>query len=1225
MPARDPLISPRRNLPQSGTPLPMSGSYTSPSAPPPPLTASMPPQPTAHQLRPSTGPGASSYLPETSNTYYAFDDSEDDANSMQDDDRPHHRNRRGSAGMRTPPTAASGSQWLVASYQNSPKRPSMQRRGSSSTFRSDVFSDTADVIRARTALLADMPYRRSPSTHNLPLSAATQTSFYTADDGAAGERFYPATYVPPPSARYNTSSVNNVVGADVIPPGSVDTAASTAAPIVSSAPTSLFHSHSHSHTHHPPAAPTLAALETVIERPSPTSSSPSSSTSNSPRNASPSGLSRMFARERSKSRSNSPAAPPRPTEAGRVPKVLVRRPTGDEEEDCGSGSATPTANEDAERARSNGVLVDMQNGHTEEATETSRLLPSNSVLPTSYGGPNESPVKSYVAATKSNIVDRISSASKALAKRSTYSSIGKEAVSSIPAVILGMLLNILDGVSYGFIMFPTGTLFAGFGGIGVSMFFVTTIIAQLVYSLGGSTFAGANGSMMIEVVPFFHMIANGIVEVVGEDDVETVVATTMVAFAFSSIITGITFYILGRFKLGNIIGFFPRHILVGCIGGVGVFLVETGLEVSASLNDAEGFTYTWKTAKLFLTNTHVISLWVPAFALAVILRIITHKVHHQLIFPMFFLAIPCIFYAVKAIIGVDLDTLRKTGWVFDVGAQSAPWYQFYKYYNFRKTSFPALIATMPTQLALLFFNILHPPLNVPALAVSLNVDDVDTNRELVAHGISNVLAGCLGTVPNYLVYVNTLMFYRVGGGSRISGLLLAAATFVLLIIGTAPIGYIPIMLVGALIFVLGIDLIKEAVWDTRHRTSTSEYITIIAIMVAMSLWDFVIGVLFGIVLACIFFVVQNSRRRSIRALYTGASSMSTVRRPSAHREYLREVGKQTVITRLQGFLFFGTITHVEETIRKLLDQAAWERHPIRFLIIDLALVGGLDMSSAEAFARVHRLLTAKSVTLIFCGVSADSTIAHALQAVDLWTDHEEGVEAFEDLNQALEWTENAYLRAWFSVTYQQKVERVDKPIEFPGKRQNSPIRLTESFQNSPRRNQLHDAGTRIMPPELVQTLQSPDTEPVNTMLKAFSSYATDLDESFYSQLVPYLKQVVVPGGHVLFSQDDEPDGLYLIEHGVMRAIYRFKVDHAQPVEESMVSGTLAGELSALSKTPRNATVTAERECVLWMLSLSELDRLEREQPDVAKTFIKLILKAAKSDYDLLLASMASRA
>lgn len=80
---------------------------------------------------------------------------------------------------------------------------------------------------------------------------------------------------------------------------------------------------------------------------------------------------------------------------------------------------------------------------------------------------------------------------------------------------------------------------------------------------------------------------------------------------------------------------------------------------------------------------------------------------------------------------------------------------------------------MPTQLALLFFNILHPPLNVPALgkqedaeerradgyvAVSLNEDNIDTNRELRAHGVSNLLAGLFGVVPNYLVYVNTLLW-----------------------------------------------------------------------------------------------------------------------------------------------------------------------------------------------------------------------------------------------------------------------------------------------------------------------------------------------------------------------------------------------------------------------------------------------------------------------------------
>ncbi len=123
----------------------------------------------------------------------------------------------------------------------------------------------------------------------------------------------------------------------------------------------------------------------------------------------------------------------------------------------------------------------------------------------------------------------------------------------------------------------------------------------------------------------------------------------------------------------------------------------------------------------------------------------------------------------------------------------------------------------------LFFNILHPPLNVPALAVSLD-KDVDTNKELVAHGYSNLIVGLFGSVYEpffrleiiganclqpklprlceYTAVSNTwspigsdstltrfISFYRVGGTTRVSGLLLAAAT-VLLLVGTSPIGYI---------------------------------------------------------------------------------------------------------------------------------------------------------------------------------------------------------------------------------------------------------------------------------------------------------------------------------------------------------------------------------------------------------------------------------------------------
>jgi len=470
--------------------------------------------------------------------------------------------------------------------------------------------------------------------------------------------------------------------------------------------------------------------------------------------------------------------------------------------------------------------------------------------------------------------------------------------------------------------------------------------------------------------------------------------------------------------------------------------------------------------------------------------------------------------------------------------------------------------------------------------------------------------------PNYLVYVNTLLFYRVGGDNRISGFLLAVATAALLVIGTGPIAFIPVMVVGALIFVLGIDLVKEALWDTRHRVNRWEYITIASIMICMTVWDFVIGVIFGIVISCFFFVVQNSQRRSIRALHTGETAMSTVRRPAAHRAYIREVSKQTTIIRLQGFLFFGTITHVEETIRSLIEGPSWQREFIRFLILDLSLVMGVDMSAAEAFVRVQRLVASRKVTLVFCGFFVESPVGRALGSVGLLD--LDCVELFTTFADALEWTENAYLRAWFA---SQKVET--HAVALPG-RQDHVLALEGSLSATPRRSHLLDAGFRTIarehsPPDVPL---SEEPEPYNTLVKAFSSYGPFSRETF-QPLVPYLERITLPGGFVLWRQGDKSDGLYLVESGVLRAIYKF-AEHTPPTHETMVPGTLAGELSALSGLDRNATCVVERDAVVWKLSNDNLKRLQTEHSDVARMFTFLVLKSAKLDYDILISALASR-
>lgn len=66
---------------------------------------------------------------------------------------------------------------------------------------------------------------------------------------------------------------------------------------------------------------------------------------------------------------------------------------------------------------------------------------------------------------------------------------------------------------------------------------------------------------------------------------------------------------------------------------------------------------------------------------------------------------------------------------------------------------------------------------------------------------------------------------RSGGESRVAGVMLAVATFGILVIGPVIIGYIPIMVVGSLIFFLGFDLMREALVDTWGRVHRLEYLT----------------------------------------------------------------------------------------------------------------------------------------------------------------------------------------------------------------------------------------------------------------------------------------------------------------------------------------------------------------------------------------------------------------
>ncbi|KAF3910185.1 hypothetical protein ABW21_db0201095 [Orbilia brochopaga] len=561
-------------------------------------------------------------------------------------------------------------------------------------------------------------------------------------------------------------------------------------------------------------------------------------------------------------------------------------------------------------------------------------------------------------------------------------------VNTLPAVVLGLLLNVLDGLSYGMILFPLGeAVFSDLAPDGLSMFYVSCIVSQLVYSCGFSRFAGGVGSEMIEVVPFFHKMAYTIISEVGSDRPEVVLSTTIFSMAISSILTGLVFFLLGYMKSGSLIGFFPRHILVGCIGGVGWFLIATGVEVAARLDSS--LEYNLDTLQQ-LFSLPKFFMWALPLLLAIALLIILHFINHPFTVPIFFLAVPAIFYiVVTAVPSLTIEGLRDLGWIFDAPRSGVPFWHFYTLYDFHAVDWGVVLKNVPAMFALTFFGILHVPINVPSLGLSLNMDNVDVDRELIAHGVSNALSGCVGSIQ---VAIGTTAIWMIGPGV---------------------IGYIPVLVVSSLIFMLGIELMKEAVYDTWGKLHMFEYLTVCIIVVTMGAYDFVIGIVVGILLACVTFVIQASQKSAIRATYTGATARSTVRRHPFQQRFLKEVGPQIYLYKLAGYIFFGTISTVENSILDLLNERNFSKQPIRFLILDMTYVRGIDFSAAETFVRIRRTLRKRNITLVLSGIIPNGDVDIGLQGVGIWGD-EGNVRLFPDLNEALEWCENEFLSAYYA-------------------------------------------------------------------------------------------------------------------------------------------------------------------------------------------------------------------
>ncbi|CAJ0913309.1 556_t:CDS:2 [Entrophospora sp. SA101] len=374
---------------------------------------------------------------------------------------------------------------------------------------------------------------------------------------------------------------------------------------------------------------------------------------------------------------------------------------------------------------------------------------------------------------------------------------------------------------------------------------------------------------------------------------------------------------------------------------------------------------------------------------------------------------------------------------------------------------------------------------------------------------------------------------------------------------------------------------QEALLDSWKIFNKLEYLNIIATMGAMTFIGFVEGIYIGIAISYISFMLSNYQKGVIRTTFSGNSDRSSVRRHYRDHKFLEKLGSQIYGMTLQGYIFYGAIKGVEDSIKKVLIDCEQDGKPIKFLILNMFCVTGFDINSVHALESIQKHLQHQKVYLVICGISYESLgVCIPLKNLSFWNDvTNDYVKFCDEPNEALEWCENLLLG-----TYYAKHRPLFSDNQLVGVQHHTTSSLLndETFCS----RQVEDAGKSIF-----ETFKE----------------ITNEKEEFFNLLVPYFKKEEVQKDSQLWSKGDNPHCIYVVEQGQL-STWISAENNIKKVIERILPLTMVGELGFFTDNQRQTNLVTNTLCVLWKMDQASYLSMMKSNPVLGAIFMKLVMK-----------------
>ena len=463
--------------------------------------------------------------------------------------------------------------------------------------------------------------------------------------------------------------------------------------------------------------------------------------------------------------------------------------------------------------------------------------------------------------------------------------------------------------------------------------------------------------------------------------------------------TGLILFLLGIFKMGRWIRFVPFPVIAGFMAASGWFLAVGGLHVLA------GSAWSWNLLLQVVAGQHA-----PQFAVGLILALAGHlsrRFNSPLTLPAVLIGGSVAVHAGLLIAGYSLADARAAGWLMDLGA-GIQW------------PGPALLATIGTAdpstflrasgdyVALVVVTAMTLLLSMVAIEVETH-RDLDLDREMRLNGLVNLLVGLAAGMVGTVSVSRTLFNYRTGARDRTSGMLAGAICLASFAFGSRVLSAIPVPILGALLIQIGAEMLGDWLIKIRRSMQPADYIQVVIIFLVIVGWNFVGGVVVGIITACITFAVNTSRIRLVKLGLDRSTYGSRVDRPSFQQEELIRHGNRIQIIWLHGFIFFGSAHRLLQHIQEVVHQ---QGGACRSIILDFRQVLGIDSSAAMSLMRLRQFAEREGFAIVFSQMPP--RVERVLRVSGILRTGDGVSEVFANLDSALEWCEEQLLNELMS-------------------------------------------------------------------------------------------------------------------------------------------------------------------------------------------------------------------